>query len=244
MPNFFIVQYPEPPILVPERGKVTVGRADNNTIVITDPRVSRLHAQIEWREFRKEFVLSDLGSSNGTYLNGNKIASLDERPLHDWDKIRVTSAILTMRFVENPDIIKNEFKELRQRIHSNVTEILEVKDILGAQQQTGISGDLEHLCAIELYQMLEAGGKTGELTLKTPIGQGVFKVLKGKIIIGQFKNFQGEKAVFETLKCNKGAFAFLPRPEIKEKPQISAPTTALLMEGCRLLDESLALSSK
>ncbi|MGB7569751.1 MAG: FHA domain-containing protein [Chitinivibrionales bacterium] len=244
MPDFFIVQYPEPPILVPDRGKVTIGRADNNTIVITDPRVSRLHAQIEWREFRKEFVLSDLGSSNGTYLNGNKIPSLDERALHDWDKIRVTSAVLTMRFVENQDTIKDEFKELRQRIHSNVTEILEVKDILGAQQQTGISGDLEHLCTIELYQMLESGGKTGELTLKTPIGVGVFKVLKGKIITGQFKNFQGEKAIFETLKCSKGAFAFLPLPEIKEKPQISMATTALLMEGCRLLDESHAFAAK
>ena len=134
MPNFFIVQYPEPPILVPNRGKVTIGRADNNTIVLTDPRVSRLHAQIEWREFRKEFVLSDLGSSNGTFLNGNKIPSLEERALHDWDKIRVTSAVLTIRFVEDPDIIKNEFNELRARVHCNVTEILEVKDIINIQQ--------------------------------------------------------------------------------------------------------------
>lgn len=257
MPNFFIVQYPEPPTLVPDRGMVTIGRADSNTIVITDPRVSRLHAKIEWRELRKEFVLSDLGSSNGTFLNGNKIDSLNEYPVHDWDKIRVTSAVLSVRFVEDPAEIKNEFKELRERIHSNMTEIIKLKDIKklhqhkvipenpeDLQQQKGISGNLEHLCTIELFQMLEAGRKTGELTLKTSIGDGTFKVLNGKTILGQFKNFQGEKAVFETLKCTKGSFVFLPRPDIKEKPQISIATTLLLMEGCRLLDESHAFAAK
>ena len=51
-----------------EHDEGTVGRRDDCTYVINDPRVSRLHAS-----FRKEgtsFVVTDLGSSAGTSVNG------------------------------------------------------------------------------------------------------------------------------------------------------------------------------
>jgi len=243
MENLFIVRYPEAPVRVPDKGKITIGRADNNTIVIAEPRVSRLHAQIEWREFIKKYVLVDLGSSNGTFLNNAKLTSLNENPLSDRDKIRIASSVLTLRFAENVSVINNEFVQFRQRIHCQVTEIFDTKDLKkmnfrAPERPAAISGDLRHLCPIELFQLLETGRKTGLLNLKTAIGEGKFNVLNGRIVTAYFKSLQGEKAVFETLKCSSGPFEFLPLAEIKEKPQIAVTTTALLMEGCRLLDEA------
>ena len=46
----------------------TFGRRDDNTYVIADPRVSRLHASI--RKEGSSFVVTDLGSSAGTTVNG------------------------------------------------------------------------------------------------------------------------------------------------------------------------------
>jgi pSer/pThr/pTyr-binding forkhead associated (FHA) protein len=245
MEKLFIVRYPETPVLVPDKGRITIGRADNNTIVIAEPRVSRLHAQIEWREFVKKYVLVDLGSSNGTFLNNVKVTSLNENPLSDRDKIRIASSVLTLRFADDVYVINNEFMQLRQRIHCQVTEIFDTKDLkrLNFKQpdrSAAISGDLKYLCPIELFQLLETGRKTGLLNLTTSIGEGNFQVLNGRIVNACFKNMQGEKAVFESLKCASGPFQFLSLPEIKEKPQITLSTTALLMEGCRLLDEAQA----
>ena len=47
----------------------SIGRSDTNQIVLADSKVSRRHSIVH-SQGEKEFWLVDLGSSNGTYLNG------------------------------------------------------------------------------------------------------------------------------------------------------------------------------
>jgi pSer/pThr/pTyr-binding forkhead associated (FHA) protein len=49
---------------------VNIGRRLDNSLVIDDPRVSRNHAQL--RAIRGRYVLFDLSSSGGTYINGQR----------------------------------------------------------------------------------------------------------------------------------------------------------------------------
>ena len=49
----------------------TLGRDPGNDIILRDPKVSRHHAEIVFE--RGFFVLHDLASANGTYVNGKKI---------------------------------------------------------------------------------------------------------------------------------------------------------------------------
>jgi pSer/pThr/pTyr-binding forkhead associated (FHA) protein len=62
-----------------------MGRAVENEIVILDKRSSREHAVIR-REGRRS-ILEDQGSTNGTYLNGERL--LHEIQLRDGDQIRI-----------------------------------------------------------------------------------------------------------------------------------------------------------
>lgn len=49
----------------------TVGRDPGNDIILRDPKVSRHHAEVVFE--RGFFVLHDLASANGTYVNGKRI---------------------------------------------------------------------------------------------------------------------------------------------------------------------------
>jgi hypothetical protein len=50
---------------------ITVGRNPGNDIIISDPGVSRNHARISLEN--GEYTIEDVGSANGTYVNGYKI---------------------------------------------------------------------------------------------------------------------------------------------------------------------------
>jgi predicted component of type VI protein secretion system len=73
---------------------VTIGRRDENTIVIKDPTVSRKHAEI--RREGDEFVIADKGSTSGVVVNGQTISG--EQPLRDGDRISIgTSAVFLVQ---------------------------------------------------------------------------------------------------------------------------------------------------
>ena len=67
---------------LPIRGDCSIGRSPKNKIVIDSQRVSRRHAIINVQNVG-EFWLIDLGSSNGTYLNGRRIHQPMKLSNHD-----------------------------------------------------------------------------------------------------------------------------------------------------------------
>jgi hypothetical protein len=64
------------------RAPVTIGRLSTNDVVLADPNVSRRHAEL--RRDGDQWVISDLGSTNGTLVNG-KLAR--EHVLTEGDRI-------------------------------------------------------------------------------------------------------------------------------------------------------------
>jgi hypothetical protein len=69
-----------------------LGRGADADIKLDDPGVSRHHAEI--RVAGQDVVIQDLGSTNGTYVNGTLIA---EQPLRDGSVITIGSTNLTFR---------------------------------------------------------------------------------------------------------------------------------------------------
>lgn len=57
---------------------INIGRKNSNHIVINDLRVSRSHAQI--RKVKEDYVIFDVGSSGGTFINSNRIDQHILRP--------------------------------------------------------------------------------------------------------------------------------------------------------------------
>jgi hypothetical protein len=71
--------------LNPARG--VIGRGPEAIIRLQDSAVSSQHAVLLYDEEHRHFVLQDLASANGTYLQGERLR--EPRPLHDGDRVRI-----------------------------------------------------------------------------------------------------------------------------------------------------------
>jgi len=75
-----------------ERDVVIIGRLDDSDVVLQDPETSRRHAEV--RRENGEFVLQDLGSTNGTLVNDEAV---EERTLREGDRIGIGGSVLEFR---------------------------------------------------------------------------------------------------------------------------------------------------
>jgi two-component system, cell cycle sensor histidine kinase and response regulator CckA len=160
-------------------GVATVGRSPDATVMVDDPGVSRLHARIR-RSDSGAFEVEDLGSKNGTFLNG---ARIEHALANLGDKIRVgPRVVLTLTSF---DLIEEQLVQ-RQR--------LETVGRLGA----GIAHDLNNVLAAlhagtAFLQQLGASTPLGDtrvreclrdLTLATHQGaeltRGILRVVRGR----------------------------------------------------------------
>ena len=72
---------------------ITIGRADDSTIVINDDYVSHRHARLVPNG--KTWLIEDLGSTNGTLLDGKKLTAATE--VRAGSQIRIGKAVLELQ---------------------------------------------------------------------------------------------------------------------------------------------------
>lgn len=76
-----------------EKEKVIIGRGEDCDVVLVERQVSRHHAQIRRLDSAASltYVLEDLGSRNGTYLNGREVT--EPHILQDGDEIQIALCV-------------------------------------------------------------------------------------------------------------------------------------------------------
>ena len=88
-----LLQTPGGPQPIPlESTMVSLGRGLSNDVILEDTRVSRHHAQLRYKQRR--FWVTDLGSTNGTFVNGQRVSEL---ALRDGDVVSLGGLELTFR---------------------------------------------------------------------------------------------------------------------------------------------------
>ncbi|MEN9217084.1 MAG: FHA domain-containing protein, partial [Gloeomargarita sp. HHBFW_bins_162] len=119
------------PAILDLRGRqvLTIGRDPHNDLVINHPTVSRCHARVERKD--GSFVLTDLGSTNGTYVNGKQITT--PFTLRTGDTIRIGSHLLVLN-IDETLVQTNEVGNLRLDA-LNLTKVVKS----GAKVLNGVS---------------------------------------------------------------------------------------------------------
>ena len=80
-------------------GQFVIGRAAECQLSLDDPLVSRRHALMLARDNR--VTIQDLGSANGTFINGRVLEPKTEYRVHDRDRLRLGRLELQIHFVIN-----------------------------------------------------------------------------------------------------------------------------------------------
>jgi hypothetical protein len=84
-----------------DNARISIGRASGNDIQLDDAAVSKQHAVIE--VVGKDHILMDMGSSNGTFVNGGRVS---RHLLRHGDVIEVRD--FQLRYVDHKSVVTND----------------------------------------------------------------------------------------------------------------------------------------
>jgi pSer/pThr/pTyr-binding forkhead associated (FHA) protein len=208
------------PALGLERGtRMSFGRSPSCDLSIPSQRVSRMHAEITWDGDQP--ILRDLGSENGTLVNGRPIR---EHPLADRDELAIGPYLCTFRSVSGKGSLK---------------EALTLADSKSDTQEmdlAALSGRLDSISLFEILKALEFNEKTGTLEIfETGHADGRLIIRAGVPIYAAIGDLSGERAVFSLLSHEDGSFRFTAEAEEVE-PNLDQSISELLLDAQRKMD--------
>ncbi len=207
--------------------EIVVGRSSDLDMVLVEDMVSRKHAKIA--ASGDQIVIQDLGSTNGTFVNGEKIK---KARLKEGDRILIGTSIIKLVAVDSSQTVSEE--AARQRLEQTGQR----RSVSGANKP--MSGSIDEIPLPDLLQLLSTSRKSGVLSVRGEGGHGRIYLRKGQIYyatIDDSYDLSPRKAAFRLLTWTTGTFELEAPDEKSVLEEIQESTEALLMEGMRQLDE-------
>jgi hypothetical protein len=207
--------------------EIIIGRSSDLDMVLVEDMVSRRHAKINSTD--AEVWIQDLGSTNGTFVNGEKVT---RSRLQEGDRILVGTSIIKVVGVDAGAAHHQSEAEARRRLEAGANR----------QSTSGrpMSGVIEEIPLPDLLQLLSTSRKSGVLTVVSQIGVGKIYLRKGQIYFAAINDdfaVSPQKAIYRMLTWLTGTFELEPSVEMQVMEEVQESTEALLMEGVRQLDE-------
>jgi len=189
--------------IAPEK-QIVVGRSSDLDMVLVEDMVSRKHARIAMQG--EQIWIEDLGSTNGTFVNGEKI---QRTRLKEGDRVLIGTSILKVISGDAPRDATEAKRDLENVAQSRRTS-----------QQRTMSGSIEEVPLPDLLQLFGTSKKTGVLVIRTDDDVGRIHLKKGNVayaIINDLDDVQPLKSLYRMLTWQKGLFDLDP-PEEREFP--------------------------
>lgn len=210
------------PFPIGPRDHVVIGRGQKCTLLFPIKAISRQHAEIFFDN--EGFVLRDLGSTNGTYLNGKKVTRAD---LSDGDQLTIGPF----------EIIVTSTDPSESKIQKTANLMDEDTRVTNTMPWT-VTADLNHITVAEIAQVLELNCRSGQLVFQTPgKSPGLLVFSEGRITHGEFLDKEPREAVIALLRVSEGWVNFLAATDLPFETTISEATSLLLFEAARRSDE-------
>jgi len=202
--------------------EVIVGRASNTDMVLMEDMVSRKHAKVTLQG--DEVVIQDLGSTNGTFVNGEKVK---RARLKDGDRVLIGTSILKLVRQQSAAMAQVQRGEPSRPQESVST--LKPRALQGDIGEQGLPSILQLLATSKHTGVMEIHGpRTARLFFKD--GRLLRAVLEGPDVV------TGRKALYRIFSWTTGSFAVQPLSEEVE-PELDEATETLLADALKQGEE-------
>ena len=216
---------PFPPIRLGGEAPASIGRHPSCELTLGEDDISRRHAEVRYED--AGYVLYDLKSTNGTFLNGELVEG--SRRLSPGDRIGVGPETVT-------------FCEVECTASPQWTDADGASTVVTEQPpdvRQGFLGDLSEIPPSALLQLLEMGSNSGVLEVDASDGSASIWFRSGRPTHAATEKLLGFDAAVAIVGMESGQFRFQPNDD-EVDTTIQASVTELLLEACRLLDEEAA----
>ncbi len=211
--------------LGPDKKNFVVGRSSDVDLVLADDAVSRKHARIYGE--RGRMWLRDLGSRNGTSVNGDPIS---RHCLREGDRVVIGASLIAVAITDSSQVRAGWAGE-RKTSHD------------AASSSKSMSGSISDIPLVDVLQWLGTSRKTGTLVIRNQDDQstGHIYLREGMAFyatINANEIMEPEKALIRMLSWSNGNFG-LENVEYEGTPpkEIKTSLGHVLMEAARQNDE-------
>jgi pSer/pThr/pTyr-binding forkhead associated (FHA) protein len=214
---------PLAPVRLDPGVEVTLGRSPTCELALPSPQASCHHAVVG--RIGKVVFVRDLGSTNGTFVNGAAVEG--EHVLQPGDQIEIGDARVTYCLMdargETPAPPSGDATMLATPPARPTPQILE--------------GDLAQIPFFAVLQMLEMGAKSGRLSVRGSDGAMAVWLEGNRIVHAESEKESGLEAALSIARVSDGRFQFAPDLAPPER-SLEASITEIILEASRLEDES------
>lgn len=209
--------------------EIVVGRSSELDMVLVEDMVSRKHAKIITTD--TQVLIQDLGSTNGTFVNGEKIK---KARLKEGDRILVGTSILKLISVSEADqpdrpLDDAEIKSMMQQVATNKK-----------RSSSPMSGRIDEVPLPDLLQLFSTSKKSGVMVVKTDNHEGKIYLKAGRIYYASLDDYHdlGPQKAFRRIMAWKEGFFELTAPTTEKfMLELDESTEGLLMDAMREIDE-------
>jgi pSer/pThr/pTyr-binding forkhead associated (FHA) protein len=220
-----------------EGQEIVIGRSSELDMVLVEEMVSRKHARIALAD--GTISIEDLGSTNGTFVNGEKV---QQGTLREGDRVLIGTNILKV-------VAAPQDAEARANLKAMAVGRVTAKQQGGrsSEEAPRMSGNLEEIPLPDLLQLFGTSRKAGVLVLRSSGREGRIYLNDGRIRFAEFVGSPGVpplKALYRMLTWATGSFALDPPDKRELEGAIDVSAQEVLMEGFRQIDELAQLRNR
>jgi hypothetical protein len=219
--------------------EIIIGRSSDLDMVLVEDMVSRKHAKISTHN--GQVIIQDLGSTNGTFVNGEKIKRVR---LREGDRILIGTSIIKLVAADGANAAAGRTAPPIPATGPMPAPNMTISASAAAKRTTSgarsMAGTIDEIPLPDLLQLLSTSKKSGVLEIQGPQGLGRIYLRKGQIYFATIDDsfdLAPRKAVYRMMVWESGTFELQPPDDKEFLEELDEPTEGLLMEAMRQLDE-------
>ncbi len=158
--------------------------------------------------------------------------------------VSLNTSQLAILSVKNFKIILKKYPVLQMFLFKLLVDRAQTMTLKSGNIASGMTGELSEIAPVDLFQLINAGGKTGTIDISLEQGRGMVFFRDGEIVYARYRKNRNKEAVYALLGMTNGHFSYTRGvPDILNDAPPIGGFMGMMMEGVQNLDENRAVKT-